>query len=96
LKPSKDPNNPVNDTRVAVFVDSQPYVFTLRPSNGEIINLKGEKNAAQLITVTTGNPSIDQLGARIWLSLDEKRLPLRLTVGNYQADLISETNIQPK
>lgn len=96
LKPSKDAGNPVNDTRVAVFVDSQPYVFTLRPANGEIINLKGEKIAAQMITVATGNANIDQLGARVWLSLDEKRLPLRFTIGNYQADLISETNISPK
>ncbi len=96
LKPSKDANNPVNDTRVAVFVDSQPYVFTLRPATGEIINLKGEKIGAQLITVTTGNAKIDQLGARVWLSTDEKRLPLRFTIGNYQADLISETSISPK
>jgi hypothetical protein len=96
LKPSKDPNNPVNDTRVAVFVGSQPYVFTLRPSNGEIINLKGEKIVAQLVTVATGNPGIDALGLRLWLSTDEKRLPLRLNVGNYQADLVSETNISPK
>ncbi|MDQ3322737.1 MAG: DUF3108 domain-containing protein, partial [Acidobacteriota bacterium] len=85
LKPSKDPNNPVNDTRVAVFVGSQPYVFTLRPSTGDIINLKGERVGAQLVTVTTGNPGIDSLGFRLWLSTDEKRLPLRLTVGNYQA-----------
>lgn len=96
LKPSKDPSNPVNDTRVAVFVGSQPYVFTLRPSTGDIINLKGEKVGAQLITITTGNPGIDSLGFRLWLSTDEKRLPLRLTVGNYQADLVSETNIPPK
>ena len=93
LKPSRDAANPVNDTRVAVFVDSQPYVFTLRPSNGEIINLKGEKVAAQLVTVTTGNPDIDRLGARLWLGTDDKRLPLRFTIGNYQADLIAETNI---
>ncbi len=96
LKPSKDATNPVNDTRVAVFVGSQAYVFTLRPSSGEFINLKGEKIAAQLIAITTGNPSIDQLSIRLWLGTDEKRLPLRLTVGNYQADLISETKVAPK
>src|SRR5258708_9974808 len=33
LKPSRDLNNPVNDTRVAVFWESKAYVFTLRPSN---------------------------------------------------------------
>jgi len=96
LKPSKDRKNPVNDTRVAVFVGSKAYVFTLKPSDGEIINLKGERISAQLIVILTGNQSIDQLGLKLWLSNDEKRLPLRLVIGNYQADLISETKIQPK
>jgi hypothetical protein len=97
LKPSKDPNNPVNDTRVAVFFGSQSYVFTLRPSaNAEFINLKNEKIPAQLISVSTGNASIDQLGIRLWLGTDEKRLPLRLIVGNYQADLVMETRNTPK
>ncbi|MDQ6788291.1 MAG: DUF3108 domain-containing protein [Acidobacteriota bacterium] len=96
LKPSKDRKNPVNDTRVSVFVGSKSYVFTLQPSDGEIINLKGEKIPAQLIVIITGNPSFDQLGLKLWLSNDQKRLPLRLVVGNYQADLVSETKISPK
>ena len=95
LKPSKDPQNPVNDTRVAVFWDTQPYVFTLRPSNGDIINNQGEKVSAQLISITTGNPQLDQFILRVWLSNDEKRTPLRFSVGSYQADLISETVIKP-
>lgn len=96
LKPSKDLNNPVNDTRVAVFLGSDANVFILRPSNADIINLKGEKVPAQLISITTGNPQIDQLSLRIWLSLDEKRVPLRFTLGNYQADLITEKTISLK
>jgi hypothetical protein len=96
LKPSKDFSNPVNDTRVAVFLDTKAYVFTLRPSNADIINLQGEKISAQLISITTGNPAIDVLNLRLWLSNDEKRLPLRLAAGSYQADLISEKQISPK
>lgn len=96
LKPSKDPNNPVNDTRVAVFLGDQAYVFTLRPSNADIITLQNEKVSAQMISISTGNPQVDMLQPRIWLSNDEKRLPLRLVVGNYQADLISEKQIPPK
>ena len=96
LKPSKDLQNPVNDTRVAVFWDTQPYVFTLRPSTADIINLRGEKVSAQLISVNTGNPQLDQLNLKIWLSNDEKRTPLRFSVGSYQADLISETLVRPK
>lgn len=96
LKPSKDSNNPVNDTRVAVFYDTQPYIFILRPSNAQILNLRGEQVSAQLITIITGNPQLDQAGVRLWLSNDEKRLPLRITFGTFQADLISETQIPPK
>jgi len=95
LKPSKDPNNPVNDTRVAVFLGTGANVFYLRPSSANIINLKNENVAAQLISVTTGNPQIDALNLRLWLSTDDKRLPLRFTLGSYQADLISEKIISP-
>ncbi|CAN5707827.1 hypothetical protein BH20ACI4_BH20ACI4_11230 [soil metagenome] len=96
LKPSKDETNPINDTRVAVFLGSQPFVFTLRPENADLITQKGEKISAQLITVITGNPSVDTQGLRIWLSNDLKRTPLRLTFGTFQADLISQTVVTPK
>ncbi len=93
LKPSKILNNPVNDTRVAVFWESQPYIFTLRPSSADFITLRNEKVSAQLISITTGNPKLDQLAIKIWLSNDERRVPLRFTIGGYQADLESVTNI---
>jgi len=96
LKPSKNLTNPVNDTRVAVFLDTKAYVFTLRPADADIINLQGERVSAQLITVNTGNPAIDQYNLRLWLSNDDKRLPLRLMFGSYQADLVSEKQIPPK
>ena len=95
LKPSKDPTNPVNDTRVAVFWDNQPYVFTLRPSTAEIINLRGEKISAQQISINTNNPQLESLAMRVWLTNDERRVPLRLTVGNFQVDLIADSGIQP-
>jgi hypothetical protein len=96
LKPSKDPNNPVNDTRVAVFLRTGASVFVLRPSNADLINLKGEKVSAQLVSITTGVPEIDALSIRLWLSTDERRVPLRLTLGAYQADLVSEKQIPLK
>lgn len=96
LKPSKDPNNPVNDTRVAVFLGDQAYVFTLRPSNADILNLRGEKTSAQLISISTGNPNIDRFNIRLWLTNDDKRTPLRFAFGTYQADLVSEKENAPK
>ena len=86
LKPSKDTSNPVNDTRVAVFWDNKPYIFTLRPSPPEVITLQGEKVPAQLISIITQNPQLDALNLKIWLSTDARRLPLRFSAGSFQAD----------
>jgi hypothetical protein len=96
LKPSKDMSNPINDTRVAVFWDSRPYIFTLRPAAADLIDLKGEKVSAQMISVTTGNPQLDALNLKVWLSNDERRVPLRFTAGRYQADLVSDKVIVPR
>jgi len=88
LRPSRDINNPVNDTRVAVFWDSKAYIFILRPSISQITDLNGKKKPCLLVAVTTGNPQLDQLAIKIWLSDDSQHLPLRVTFGAYQADLI--------
>ena len=87
LKPSKDRTNPVNDTRVAVFWESKAYVFTLRPNEPEDLTINGEKVSGQLITITTLTKQLDPLAPRVWLSTEE-RVPVRLTLGAYQADLI--------
>lgn len=87
LKPSKDPNNPVNDTRVAVFWESKPYIFTLRPSDPEDILLNGEKVSAQLITVKTDNTALDAAQLRVWLGAED-RVPLKMSFGVYQAELV--------
>ncbi len=96
LKPSKNLTNPVNDTRVAVFWQTKPHIFTLRPSTSEIITLLGEKVPAQLISINTGNPQLDQMNIKLWLSTAENRVPLRISVGSYQADLVSQTVVLPK
>jgi hypothetical protein len=95
LRPSKDPNNPVNDTRVAVFWDDRVHIFTLRPVNAETILLGGEKVNAQLITVITGDPQLDLLALKVWLSTDGRRVPLRFSVGTFQADLTSVSRSVP-
>ncbi|MBX7054358.1 MAG: DUF3108 domain-containing protein [Pyrinomonadaceae bacterium] len=90
LEPSKSPGSPVNDTRVAVFWTDRPYIFTLRPGNPETISLNGNKVTAQLITINTGNPQLDQLAIKVWLSTKPGRRPLRFAVGAYQADLVTQ------
>lgn len=92
LKPSKNLNAPVNDTRVAVFWNDKTYIFVLRPNDVDVITLNGEKTPAQMIAVKTGNPQLDALAIKVWLSVDDNRIPLRFSAGTYQADLIAATN----
>lgn len=96
LKPSKNLSNPVNDTRVAVFWNSQAYIFNLRPSPPETIQLNGQNVSVQMVSINTGNPQLDALGLRVWLSNDEGRVPMRLSVGPYQADLVSRSTASTK
>lgn len=96
LKRSSDPQSPINDTRVAVYWDDAVSVFTLRPSDGDIISVSGEKISAQLISISTGEPKLNALKLRVWLSNETPRVPLRIAVGDYQFDLVSQTNLLDK
>jgi hypothetical protein len=96
LTPSKNVNNPVNDTRVALFFGDKYYVVSMRSLSNETVEFNGRKIPAQIVSVTTGDPMIDQYNLRIWLSNDAARLPLRLTAGIYRADLQSATRVVPK
>lgn len=96
LKPSKDPSNPVNDTRVAVFVGSKAVVFTLRPQNTEQIEFQGRKISAQKISFSTGNLKFDSLSPQLWLSNDRRRLPIKFSITYngkvFNVQLINVTN----
>lgn len=96
LKRIWDTKNPIMDTRVSVFYDSKPFVFTLRPLDTEILTIGGEKIQAQVVKIITEDPQLDALNLRVWLSADEKRTPLRFAIGGYQADLVSSTLVLPK
>jgi hypothetical protein len=96
LTPSKDLKNPVNDTRVAVYWEGRTYIFMLRPSEADTITVNGQKVLAQLVTVNTSIPQFDQLGLKLWLSMEQDRVPMRIALGPYQAELITRTKNQPK
>lgn len=87
LRPSRDAANPVNDTRVAVFWGDRAYVFTLRPSAPEVININGERIPAQLISFQTGIPQLDAMQIKVWVAA-RTRVPLRYLAGQYQADIM--------
>ena len=93
LTPSKDPRNPINDTRVAVYWGGKPNVFVLRPSEPESITVGGQKVMAQPVSINTGIPEIDGQGLKIWLSNDDDRVPVQITLGQYRAELVSKVGL---
>lgn len=96
LKRSPDPQSPVNDTRVAVFWDGAVNVFTLRPANGEELTINGKKIGAQMISITAADPKISGLNPKVWLTNETPRVPVRITIGEYQFDLNSQKNLLGK
>ena len=90
LTASKDIHNPVNDTRVAVFWQDKAYIFLLRPFEPESITVNGQKVMAQKVSIKTTNPQLDQLGFTVWLSTDPSRVPVMMSMGPYQAELITQ------
>ncbi len=96
LTPSRNAADPVNDTRVAVFWRDKVQIFSLRPSRPEMITLAGNKVEAQLITIVTGDPSVDKAGFKVWLATGASRTPVRFAIGGFQADLVSESIVTPR
>jgi hypothetical protein len=88
LRPSMNSKNPVNDTRVSVFLNGKPYIFTLRPAETKKIVIEGTTFSAQMIAIITGDATLDRLKPKIWLTTDGRRIPLKFEVGNYKAELI--------
>jgi hypothetical protein len=96
LNPSKDAGNRVNDTRVSVFWQGRSNIFTLRPAVPQVITIGDQKLLAQQISVSTGNPQLDALQIKVWLGGDDRRIPLRFSIGAYRFDLkLASAGIQP-
>lgn len=87
LAASGIPGAPVNDTRVAVFWANRTLIFSLRPGKPETIDLNGRKVLTQPVSITTGDPQLDALALKVWLSMDS-RTPLRFSAGTLQGDLV--------
>lgn len=87
LAPSKVLTDPVNDTRVAVFWGQKPHVFVIRPTLDEVELADGTKIETVVASITTGEPLLDQLQPKVWISQDARRLPVRIQLGIYRFDI---------
>ncbi|HEV7645815.1 MAG TPA: DUF3108 domain-containing protein [Pyrinomonadaceae bacterium] len=91
VKPNKGPSG---DIRVALFTSDGPVILTILSQPEEIIDFQGKKITAQVIFA-----SIGQSTAKLWLSKDQDKLPLRINITSptfaFNADLISVVQNPP-
>jgi hypothetical protein len=91
VKPNKGPGS---DIRVALFTVDGPVILTILSQPEETLDFQGKKITTQVIFANIG-----QSTAKIWLSKDQDRLPLRISITSatfaFNADLVSVVQNTP-
>ncbi len=82
---------PPKRNAVSILINNRPRTLFITSLKREVIDLGGQKIAALQLSLTTDDQQGDRLGLRLWVSEDNRRLPLRLTantpLGQARADL---------
>jgi hypothetical protein len=82
---------PPKRNAVSILINSRPRTLFITSLKREMIDLGGQRIAALQLSLTTDDPQGDKLGLRLWVSEDNRRLPLRITantpLGPARADL---------
>jgi hypothetical protein len=82
---------PPKRNAVSFLVEDKPRTLFITSLKRETIELGGQKIAAVQLSLTTDDPQSDKYALRLWVSEDNRRLPLRVTaktdLGPLRADL---------
>ena len=82
---------PPRRNAVSILINNRPRTLFITSLKREMIDLGGQKVAALQLSLTTDDAQGDRLGLRLWVSEDNRRLPLRISamtpLGAARADL---------
>lgn len=82
---------PPKRNAVSILINNRPRTLFITSLKREMIDLGGQKIAALQLSLTTDDQQGDRLGLRLWVSEDNRRLPLRISantpLGPARADL---------
>jgi hypothetical protein len=82
---------PPRRNAVSILINNRPRTLFITSLKREMIDLGGQQVAALQLSLTTDDPQGDRLGIRLWVSEDNRRLPLRIAamtpLGAARADL---------
>lgn len=82
---------PPRRNAVSILINNRPRTLFITSLKRETIDLGGQQVAALQLSLTTDDQQGDRLGLRLWVSEDNRRLPLRIAattpLGPVRADL---------
>jgi hypothetical protein len=83
---------PSKASAVSILVNNKPKTLFITPLKKENLQLGSQTIPAIFISLTTDDPQNDKFVLRVWVSDDQRRLPLRITasteIGQLRADLV--------
>lgn len=96
LKPNQQRSSNVKRfTKAAIYIGSSHKVVVFDFVKKEPLDFPGRKVNALLLNITLGDPQVDALGLKLWLSDDSRRIPLRFAFSSPLGEIRAELNTAP-
>jgi hypothetical protein len=86
---------PTRRSVTSMLVENKPKTLFVNVQRRETIQLGEQKIPALVLSVTTDDPEPDKYQLRMWLSDDQRRLPLRITCATQLGPLRADLAILP-
>jgi hypothetical protein len=80
---------------ISILVNLLPRTLFIMPITRETIEIRGQKIRSVMLSLTTDDQQSDKYLFRLWVSDDNRRLPLRLTANSEFGQVRAELAIIP-
>lgn len=87
--------NPGKSSKVPVLISGSLYEVTINSLKRETIQIGSQSIPCFQLSVTTNEPAPDQYAIRLWISDDQRRLPLRLMAKTPAGQITADLAITP-
>jgi hypothetical protein len=86
---------PGRRSAVSMLVENKPKTLFVSSQKKEVIQLAGREMSAISLLITTDDPEPDKYQFRMWISDDQRRLPLRISFATQLGPLRADLAILP-
>jgi hypothetical protein len=86
---------PPKRNAVSLLINRRPRTLFITALKRETIELGGQRIPAVQLALATDEPDGDKMGLRLWVSLDRRRLPLRIAANTPLGQIRGDLTIIP-